>query len=123
VPAPSWAVPGVMVVCTINDWCNQDTVTCPVKNIVYTIRDVSMEPCGRCSMSEHVYLRLEEIRNESRMCVLRCGRTEEPGFAHVYFRPVKTTSIDDLVSLTKTPPTELPLDADKRPRRRTRENA
>jgi hypothetical protein len=128
--APSWAAPGVMVVCVHDDWSlvvdngRNSGIICPVAEIVYTIRYVRDLVCP-CA-TDSAYLTLEEIRNSPDACsVPHCAlQIDEPGFAISCFRPVKTTNIEDLVSLTRTPPTELPLlvaDASRRRRAPTRE--
>jgi hypothetical protein len=96
--APSWAAPGVMVVCVQDNWdlTKYPDVVCPVLKIVYTIRKVI-----RGHDHEKNFLILEEIRNNETVCRCGCGIRGKPGFLVACFRPVKTTSIDDLVSLTR----------------------
>ena len=108
-PAPSWAKPGVMVVCVCDVWDSmgpeqRGVLVCPVEKIVHTIRDVRGSLCGRpisCSLFDETFLTFEELRNDPTHCGA-CGVSGvEPAFGCSQFRPVRTTNIEDLVSLTR----------------------
>jgi len=98
-----WNVkPGDMVVCVSDYWeidKATDHLPKPVKGIIYTVRDVYVDPCD----STTVGLRFEEIVLP-KICL--CG-TVEPGFWVKRFRPVRRNDISVLRSLLETPPKEL----------------
>lgn len=89
------------VVCIRDDWGHKLNLRgWPIVGCVYTIRDREMRKAISAE-PPMLFYRFEEIVNPLVPCCRADPTPTEPVFDANWFRPVKKTSIDDLVALQR----------------------